>query len=42
VILTAHQAFFTREALQEIMSTTLTNVSEFAAGQTLTNEVKEI
>ncbi len=27
VILTAHQAFFTREALEEIMNTTLANVS---------------
>ena len=33
VILTAHQAFFTREALEEIMNTTLANVSDFAAGR---------
>jgi D-lactate dehydrogenase len=41
VIMTAHQAFFTREALEEIMETTLANVTEFAAGQPLKNEVKE-
>ena len=41
VILTAHQAFFTREALEEIMNTTLANVSDFAAGLPLKNEVKE-
>jgi D-lactate dehydrogenase len=41
VILTAHQAFFTREALEDIMSTTLANVSDFAAGRSLKNEVKE-
>ena len=42
VILTAHQAFFTREALEEIMNTTLANISDFAAGRALKNEVKEI
>jgi D-lactate dehydrogenase len=41
VILTAHQAFFTREALEEIMHTTLANVSDFAAGRPLRNEVTE-
>lgn len=41
VILTAHQAFFTREALEDIMNTTLANVSDFAAGLPLKNEVKE-
>lgn len=41
VIVTAHQAFFTREALGEIMETTLANISEFAAGKALKNEVSE-
>ena len=40
VILTTHQAFFTREALEEIMSATLANVSDFAAGLPPKNEVK--
>ena len=33
VIVTAHQAFFTREALQAIAQTTLDNVSAFEAGR---------
>lgn len=33
VIVTAHQAFFTREALQAIAETTLDNVTAFAAGR---------
>lgn len=40
VIVTGHQAFFTREAIATICETTLRNVSEFAAGKPLTNEVK--
>lgn len=32
VVITAHQAFFTREALQGIASTTLRNITDFAAG----------
>ena len=39
VILTGHQAFFTREALGTILDTTLTSVSDFAAGRPLANEV---
>lgn len=39
VILTGHQAFFTREALETIMGTTLTSISEFEAGQPLTHEI---
>jgi D-lactate dehydrogenase len=44
VLITGHQAFFTREALAQIAETTLANVTEFAsdAGQkkpALTNEV---
>lgn len=40
VILTGHQAFFTREALTTILETTLASISDFAAGQPLTNEIK--
>ena len=39
VIVTGHQAFFTREALGTILETTLTSVSDFAAGRPLANEV---
>jgi D-lactate dehydrogenase len=38
VVVTSHQAFLTREALQEIAATTLKNISEFEAGR-LTKEV---
>lgn len=40
VIVTGHQAFFTREAMTTICQTTLRNVSEFASGEPLTNEIK--
>jgi len=40
VILTGHQAFFTCEAVQEILDTTLANISDFAAGRLLVNEIK--
>jgi D-lactate dehydrogenase len=39
VIVTAHQAFLTREALMNIAEITLTNVSEFEQGKPLTNAV---
>jgi len=39
VIITGHQAFFTRNALEAIASTTLGNISAFEAGQALENEV---
>jgi D-lactate dehydrogenase len=39
VILTAHQAFFTREALGTILQTTLASISDFEAGRPLANEV---
>jgi len=39
VIITSHQAFLTKEALENIAETTLGNVAEFRAGQ-LSNEVK--
>ena len=40
VILTGHQAFFTREALGTILETTLASISELAAGRPLTNEIR--
>jgi D-lactate dehydrogenase len=39
VIITGHQAFFTREAISTISATTLQSVSEFEAGQPLSNEI---
>ena len=39
VLITGHQAFFTREALGAIADTTLGNVSAFAEGRSLTNQV---
>lgn len=40
VIVTGHQAFFTREAVTTISETTLRSVTEFATGKPLSNEVK--
>jgi D-lactate dehydrogenase len=40
VILTGHQAFFTREALSTILDTTLASISDFAAGRALANEIR--
>ncbi len=39
VLVTAHQAFMTREALQDIARTTLQNLSDYASGRVLINEV---
>lgn len=39
VIITSHQAFFTQEAVNEIVNTTLTNVKTFYEGKPLQNEV---
>jgi D-lactate dehydrogenase len=39
VVITSHQAFFTRNALQAIAETTLANVTEFQQGQFLTNQI---
>jgi D-lactate dehydrogenase len=39
VIITGHQAFFTREALEAIAETTLGNIDAFAAGQRNGNEL---
>ena len=41
VMITAHQAFLTEEALGNIVQTTLENLAEFEAGQELSREVKE-
>lgn len=40
VIVTSHQGFFTREAVDNIASTTLKNISDFAQRKTLVNEVR--
>jgi D-lactate dehydrogenase len=39
VIVTGHQAFFTREALANIAATTMENITRFEQGQTLDNQV---
>ena len=39
VIVTGHQAFFTREALENIAATTIDNVTGFEQGQTLGNQL---
>lgn len=40
VVITAHQAFFTKEALESIARTTLTNLTAFEQGYPCANEVK--
>lgn len=40
VIVTSHQAFFTKEALSNIASTTLQNIKDFTQQKPLVNEVK--
>jgi D-lactate dehydrogenase len=39
VLITSHQGFLTKEALQNIASTTLQNISDFESGKELKNEV---
>jgi D-lactate dehydrogenase len=39
VLITAHQGFFTREALSAIAATTLQNVSDLEAGRSCANEI---
>ena len=39
VLITAHQGFFTSEAMDQIAETTLNNLREFSSGGSLTNEV---
>lgn len=41
VIVTSHQAFFTKEALANIANTTLQNVKDYFDGLEIVNEVKE-
>lgn len=40
VLITSHQAYFTKEAMDEITTTTLENIKAFAENQALKNEVK--
>jgi D-lactate dehydrogenase len=40
VIITGHQAFFTKNALTAIAETTVCNIADFAAGKELKNAVK--
>ncbi len=40
VLITGHQAYFTKEALQHIASTTVSNIKDFMAGKPLQNRVK--
>jgi D-lactate dehydrogenase len=39
VLITAHQAFFTREAVENISATTLANIDEFALTGDCSNRV---
>lgn len=39
VIVSSHQAFFTREAVDNIAQTTMANIADYEAGRPLTNEV---
>ncbi|MGG6270345.1 2-hydroxyacid dehydrogenase [Leptolyngbya sp. AN03gr2] len=39
VVITAHQGFFTRNALEQIAETTLTNITDFAKGRACPNVV---
>lgn len=40
VLITSHQGFFTREAMQQIAETTFLNADAFVSGRALINEVK--
>ncbi|MEH6659358.1 NAD(P)-dependent oxidoreductase [Leeuwenhoekiella marinoflava] len=40
VLITGHQGFFTKEALDQIAQVTLKNLTEFESGNELENEVK--
>jgi D-lactate dehydrogenase len=42
VIVTGHQAFLTTEAISTISETTINSISEFAAGQTLSNKITAV
>lgn len=41
VLITGHQAFFTRNALKNIAETTLANITDFEQGRSSSNEVKQ-
>lgn len=41
VIVSSHQAFFTKEALENIAETTLSNIKNYCNNEVLTNEVKK-
>jgi D-lactate dehydrogenase len=40
VLVTGHQAFFTQEALTDIATTTISNISDFAAGRPCPHEIR--
>ena len=40
VLITGHQGFFTKEALEQIAQVTLQNLTDFENGAALENEVK--
>ena len=40
VVVTAHQGYFTNEALEQIATTTLANAADFEAGRPLVNEIR--
>ena len=40
VVITAHQAFFTENALKDISLTTISNLTDFEQGKSLQNEIK--
>ncbi|WP_105213577.1 2-hydroxyacid dehydrogenase [Pseudoalteromonas sp. T1lg22] len=42
VLITGHQGFFTQEALTQIVETTYFNLSQFAKGEALTNQVLDM
>ena len=40
VLITSHQAYFTKEAMKEIILATLNNIRGFKEGEALKNEVR--
>lgn len=42
VLITAHQAFFTRNALKNIVDTTLENIESFAQGYPIPSHVVQL
>ena len=39
VVITGHQGFFTRDALEKIAQTTLANIADFEQGRVCANEI---